>query len=262
MVYRIGILRRFLVIAFNLKLDFVKLEENIWLFDWSCLLNRNCALFTNKVMEFVNACIPYKAVVIRPNDKPTQKLGNSLENVTAKKPKQLESHLKMIGIKYNNLRNKVNNLKKHAKETFHNNLELSLLTSFNDNKKTFGKLSNILCLRKLQYHRFHPFVQRMHLVTKRGMFLMSKSLNEVLENINVTEEEINDIMLNLDPNKTSGPDLISNKMSRLMGKPTICIGENKGADQLRGNREADQRLCFRYLDSTIPLLLDSKISSF
>ena len=23
-----------------------------------------------------------------------------------------------------------------------------------------------------------------------------------------------------------------------MGKPTICIGENKGADQLRGNREA------------------------
>ena len=39
-----------------------------------------------------------------------------------------------------------------------------------------------------------------------------------------------------------------------MGKPTICIGENKGADQLRGHREADQRLCFHYSDSTIPLL--------
>ena len=37
-----------------------------------------------------------------------------------------------------------------------------------------------------------------------------------------------------------------------MGKPTICIGENKGADQLRSNCEADQRLCFRYTDSTIP----------
>ena len=47
-----------------------------------------------------------------------------------------------------------------------------------------------------------------------------------------------------------------------MGKPTICIGENKGADQLRGNREADQRLCFRYSDSTIPLLLKSEISRF
>ena len=29
-------------------------------------------------------------------------------------------------------------------------------------------------------------------------------------------------------------------------KPTICIRENKGADQLRGNHEADQRLCFHY----------------
>ena len=29
-----------------------------------------------------------------------------------------------------------------------------------------------------------------------------------------------------------------------MRKPTICVGKNKDADQLRGNREADQRLCF------------------
>ena len=31
-------------------------------------------------------------------------------------------------------------------------------------------------------------------------------------------------------------------MSRLMGNPTICICENKDADQLRSNREADQRM--------------------
>ena len=46
-----------------------------------------------------------------------------------------------------------------------------------------------------------------------------------------------------------------------MGKLTICIGENKGADQLRSNCEADQRLCFRHTDSTITLLFKSKISS-
>ena len=46
-----------------------------------------------------------------------------------------------------------------------------------------------------------------------------------------------------------------------MRKPTFCICENKDADQLRDNREADQRLCFRYIDSTIPLLSKSKISS-
>ena len=32
-------------------------------------------------------------------------------------------------------------------------------------------------------------------------------------------------------------------MSRRMGKPTICIGENKGADQLHSYCEADLRFC-------------------
>ena len=36
-----------------------------------------------------------------------------------------------------------------------------------------------------------------------------------------------------------------------MRKPTFCICENKGADQLRSYCEADQRLCFRYTVSTI-----------
>ena len=50
-------------------------------------------------------------------------------------------------------------------------------------------------------------------------------------------------------------------MSHVMRKPAFCICENKDADQLRSNRQADQRLCFRYIDSTIPLLHVYKISS-
>ena len=46
-----------------------------------------------------------------------------------------------------------------------------------------------------------------------------------------------------------------------MRKSTFCICKNKDADQLRGNRKADQRLCFRYIDGTIPLLSKSEISS-
>ena len=41
-------------------------------------------------------------------------------------------------------------------------------------------------------------------------------------------------------------------MSRVMRKPTFCKCINK---------DADQRLCFRYIDSTIPLLSNSEISS-
>ena len=44
-----------------------------------------------------------------------------------------------------------------------------------------------------------------------------------------------------------------------MRKPAFCICENQDADQLRVNREGDQRLCFRYSDSTIPLLPKSEI---
>ena len=55
------------------------------------------------------------------------------------------------------------------------------------------------------------------------------------------------------------PDLYY--MSLVMRKTAFCICEKKDADQLRGNREADQRLCFRYLDSTIALLPISEILS-
>ena len=41
----------------------------------------------------------------------------------------------------------------------------------------------------------------------------------------------------------------------------LHICENKDADQLRGNREADQRLCFPYIGSKIPLLSKYEISS-
>ena len=51
-------------------------------------------------------------------------------------------------------------------------------------------------------------------------------------------------------------------MSRVVRKPTLCICENKDPDQLHGYREADLRLCFRYIDSPIPLLSKSEISSF
>ena len=50
-------------------------------------------------------------------------------------------------------------------------------------------------------------------------------------------------------------------MSRVMRKPDFFICENKAADQRRGNRKANQCLCFRYIASTLPLLPKSEISS-
>ena len=63
----------------------------------------------------------------------------------------------------------------------------------------------------------------------------------------------------MDPNDARLSEVVH--LSLVMSKPAFCICKNKDADQLRGNREADQRLCFRYTDSTIPLLLKSEIPS-
>ena len=46
-----------------------------------------------------------------------------------------------------------------------------------------------------------------------------------------------------------------------MRKPAFCICENKDADQLGSYCAASQLLCFRYADSTTPLLSQSEISS-
>ena len=56
------------------------------------------------------------------------------------------------------------------------------------------------------------------------------------------------------------PIVYADYMSLIMRKPAFCICENKDADQLRGNREADQRLCFRnpsafYIQNFKPLAI-------
>ena len=44
------------------------------------------------------------------------------------------------------------------------------------------------------------------------------------------------------------------ELSRVMTKTDFYLCENKGPNQLCSNCTADQRLCFRFWDSTIPLL--------
>ena len=50
-------------------------------------------------------------------------------------------------------------------------------------------------------------------------------------------------------------------LSRVVRKRDYCLCKNKGADQFRGNPKADQRLCFRYSESTIPHFLNQKFKA-
>ena len=50
-------------------------------------------------------------------------------------------------------------------------------------------------------------------------------------------------------------------MSLVVRKPAFCICENKDADQLRGNREADQRPCFATQIQQTLYFLNSKFQA-
>ena len=56
------------------RANFDLLSQYIDLFDWTCLLsetvNDACNLFTNKFLEFVEKCIPFKVILVRKDDKP------------------------------------------------------------------------------------------------------------------------------------------------------------------------------------------------
>ena len=65
------------------------------------------------------------------------------------------------------------------------------------------------------------------------------------------------LIRSMDVNKKLGHQ----HLSSVMRKHAFYICENKGTDQLHSNRAADQCLCIRYIDSTIPLLPKSELSS-
>ena len=90
----------------------------------------------------MNESIPHKDVTIRPNDKPwyNSEIRKNSRKRDRLKSKAVKTALRSDWTKYKILCNKVNNLKRHAKETFYNNLEFSLLSNFNNNKKEFWKI--------------------------------------------------------------------------------------------------------------------------
>ena len=128
------------------KGDYEKLNNLIANYDWSFIneedLDLACEEFTIKIMNFVRQCVPSQTVLIRPNDKPWY---DSVIRSHSRKRDRLKRTATKSGIlsdwaKYKTMRNKVNNLKKHAKERFYNNIENSLIESSSTNPKQYWKL--------------------------------------------------------------------------------------------------------------------------
>ena len=216
---------------------------------WAGGLNHNKKFVccTSTFLKLVKQCIPSKTVTIRGDDKPWH--DSEIRSFTRKRDKQKRKAIKTGNPNdwrtYKKLRNKVNNLKKHAKESFFNNLELSISDFYNNDKKKFWKVIRHLVKNKDSSSLLPPLLDPDHIDQRRFGFVDSEKaeiLNKyfvsistvddsntnlpkfnqkcqnLLSNIEFSPEEIESLIKILNVNKATGPDIISNKMLKPVSK--------------------------------------------
>ena len=117
------------------------------------------------------------------------------------------------------------------------------------------------CCIKLEYHPFVISRYLSHLLSK-----FTYKVHDFSVNRNQQVQQLLCYLISFSPTYNHQKIITqillenTNKMSRVMRKPDFRLGENK-TDQLRSNGEADQRLYFRYFDSTISLLPSPKFQA-
>ena len=196
--------------------------------------------FRRNFLEFVKI-IPSKTVTVRPNDKPW--FDSEIRHYS-----RIRDRLKKKSIKtgssndltnYKHIRNKVNNLKKHAKEKFYNNLEISLSDFHTNDKKKFWQVIRHFVKNNNSSGNIPPLISSISQGQTTYCYTdyeKAECLNEYftsistvnddnvqlpifqfkiqssISNITCTASEISNLIEILNPNKATGPDNISNRM--------------------------------------------------
>ena len=108
------------------KTDRKKFSDKLDAVDWNALLSdlgdvdEMCQIFTETFLKIARKCIPTKQVTVRHNDRPwfTSNLRTEIRKRDRFRKKALKFNRESDINKYKEQRNKVNNLKKIAKENF------------------------------------------------------------------------------------------------------------------------------------------------
>ena len=98
--------------------------------------------FTETFIQLCERYIPNKTVTIRPHDKIwfDSNIWHEIRRRDRFRSKALKTKSSSDWMKYKRCRNKVNNLKKHAKEAYYNNLENSFLNNYTKSPKQYWKM--------------------------------------------------------------------------------------------------------------------------
>ena len=226
-------------------------KELISSFDWSILNNGTvhdaASFFTRTFLDFAKTCIPSKFITVRPNDKPwiDSEIRHHLRLRDKLKKKALRSGKSSDWNSFKKVRNKVNNLKKHAKEKFYNTLEISILDFQNNDRKKFWQVIRHFIKNKdssstippLQHQQAanqtsYCFSDQEKVDCLNQYFTSVSSIddsntqlppfeaktNNRLSDISCTATEVETLIKLLNPNKATGPDEISNRMLKLVAK--------------------------------------------
>ena len=230
------------------KGDFCKFNRLLLSTDWEFLKNDNlanaCENFTSIFINLAKECIPCKEVTIRPNDKPWY---DSEIRTASRKRDRLRNKAAKSGTTqdwqtYKKIRNKVNNLKNHAKKKFYSNIESTIIEAKNTNPKQYWKLVKYF----IKSNKGAEVIPPLKTVSESGEDVYSFSdlekantLNDYfqsisningantelpnffprtansLDSIHIEESEITDIIRVLEVNKACGHDLVSHKMLKM-----------------------------------------------
>ena len=128
--------------------DTDKLNYLIETFDWKNLLENTNSVeiasdkFTTQYLKLVRECIPEKTITIRPKDKPwfDSVLRKFIRIRNRLRKKALRSNRHNDWHKYKHIRNKVNNMKKHALQSYYDNIDLYINDANKNNNKLYWKL--------------------------------------------------------------------------------------------------------------------------
>jgi hypothetical protein len=196
-------------------------------------MNSACSSFTKTFLNIAKTCIPTREVTIRSDDKVWFDWDLRRESRKRDRLRQIffRTKTETAKKKFKTQRNKLNNLKKQAKQRFYDNINEHLDDHITVNSKMYWKTIHMLLKNDRSTNELPPlhdpfnnFNLAYHATHKSNVlnkyFCSITKLNDdfhdrcenILSQVIVTEHEVIDMLCTLNANKAVGPDRISNRM--------------------------------------------------
>ena len=237
---------------------FIRYREALRAHDWACLdidnIQDACEEFTTELLSVAKQTIPNKQVTVRNNDKPWY--NNYLRNLRRKRNRLFNKLKDQTTAINRHIYNESHRYYQHELKRIKNEYEKAsyniLANNGVRNSKKWWNLLKSVYSNNISYNGIPPMKDNDRLVSSdyekaqlfNKHFLSTSKLNDnnctlpndpfihesILNNIIITEQDVNDQLKTLDTNKAFGPDQISPKLLKEAANqlsPVLCTLFNR-----------------------------------